>query len=183
MNVDVQAARVYGEALFGAAKEQGIVPAIREESGTFLDALGQVPRFRTLLEAPHIPTEDKVAIVNRVLGSGANPLLRNFVLLLLRRNRIDVFGAALAEYRRIADRDLGVSRAKLTSARPMDDAERARVQAGLERKTGLKLTLEHKVDPALIGGLVFECGDLMIDNSLQTQLSRLGERLMAARVI
>ncbi len=183
MNVDVQAAKVYGEALFSAARDQGIVPAIREETAVLAEATAAVPRFRTLMEAPHIPTDDKVTIIERVIGDRMQPLLKNFILLLLRRNRVEVYRSALDEFNRLADKDLGISRASLTSARALDDEEKTRLQSALERQTGLKLTLDHKVDPVLIGGLVFECGDLMIDNSLKTQLSRLGDKLMAARVI
>jgi len=182
MKADLQAAKVYGEALFAAAKDRSAVAGVREESNELLAAFDRVPRFRTLLEAPHIPAEDKSGIVGRVLGGRASDLLKNFVLLLLRKNRIEVLADALAQFRRLADRDQGISQGTLTSATALDQGQRAKLHAALERRTGLKLTIDYKLDPALVGGIVFESGDLMIDNSLRTRLDRLGEKLMAARV-
>lgn len=182
MKADLQAAKVYGEALFSAAKGRGEVASVREDSNQLLEAFKQVPKFRTLLEAPHIPSENKAAMVERTLGSRSSALLKNFVLLLLRKNRVDVLTEALAQFRRLADRDQGISQGTLTSAAALDGGQRTRLQSALEKQTGLKLTIDYKVDPALVGGIVFESGDLMIDNSLRTRLHRLGEKLMAARV-
>lgn len=179
---DPQAVRSYAEALFAAAKEQGVVAQLLDEAKAFMEAIAQVPQFRHVMTAPNVPTEDKMELARRVLGDRFHPLLRNFILLLLKRGRPAIFRAAITEFKNLAERDQGVSRGRLLSAAPLDEAQREEVRRALEQETGLKLVIDYETDAELLGGLVFKCGDLLIDNSLKSSLGRMREQLLAVRI-
>jgi F-type H+-transporting ATPase subunit delta len=181
MSYDLSAAKAYGQALFAAAKEQGVVDVVWADAQVIGQAREQVPGFRVMMRAPHILRERKEEVVRRVFA-GVQPLLRDFVLLALRRDRVEVLEDALWHFHELAEHDQGYSHGRLVSAVPLDDAQKASLHAALEAHTNLKLTIDHDVDPALVGGIVFQCGDLLIDNSLRSSLDELGDRLMAVRV-
>lgn len=182
MSQDLSAAKAYGQALFLAAKEKGVVDAVLADATALAEARGADDRLGALLRAPHILRDRKAELARRVLAA-AEPLLRDFVLLLLKKDRILVFNDAMAAFKRLAEKDQGLQAGVLTSATRLGQDQRAALHAALEARTGLKLTIDYKVDPSLVGGVVFKSGDLLVDNSLASALARLRSRLMAVRVI
>jgi F-type H+-transporting ATPase subunit delta len=182
MIIDRQAVRNYAEALFANAKEQGKVALVHEQAAAVIAGFEEVPEFRAFLESPNVPRADAEALLTRSFGSRVDELLLQYMLFVVRKRRVEILRDSLEVYGKLAEADAGFSRARVTSAVPLDEGQRARLQAALEAHTGLSLHIDHVVDPAVIGGLVFQCGDLLIDNSLRHHLDRLGDQLMAVKV-
>lgn len=182
MNVDLQAARNYAEALLASAKDQNALSELMEQGGALRDALNAEPRAKAFLEAPHIPGPEKIAFAEKVLGDRYHPLLRNFILLLLRKGRITLFSEAISRFITLAEREQGRWQGTVRTAQPLDERQRELLKNALERATGRTLVLDFHIDPAVIGGVVFKSGDLLMDNSVATQLGNLRERLYAVRV-
>lgn len=183
MNVDLQAAQNYGEALFAAAKDNDAVDQLLQEARALRHAIRAVPGFQQYLEAPDIDETKKEELARRVLGDRFHRLLRNFVLMMLKRHRILLLPKALEHFRDVAEKDRGIYRGSVETAYTLSEDEKARLMASLEGYTGRTLTIEYKVNPQVLGGVVFRSGDLLIDNSLRTQIEHLASRLMAARVL
>jgi F-type H+-transporting ATPase subunit delta len=77
------------------------------------------------------------------------------------------------EFARLADAEAGLTQARVTSATPLSQAQRERVQRALERKSSGRVQLALEVDPTLVGGVVAQLGDMVYDGSLRTQLRQL----------
>ena len=75
----------------------------------------------------------------------------------------------------LVDAHAGQVRAKVTSAEQLAPAALERVRRSLEQRTGKKVMVEAAVDAALIGGVVAQVGDLVLDGSVRTQLADLRE--------
>jgi len=182
MKADLQVARTYGNAFFQAAKGQNLVVQMMEEAASLLASINAVPRVRPLLEAPHIPTEDKAAFAKKAFGGRVNPLLLNFVLLLLKKNRIEVLEEAFRHFRALSEKDQGISRGVVRTAVALTEDQKSALKAALEKSTGLRLIIDFVVDASVIGGVQFKAGDLLIDGSISGGLERLRSTLMAARI-
>ena len=72
----------------------------------------------------------------------------------------------LAEHR-------GEVAADVTSAEPLSDRHVAALKEALKASIGKDVSLNIRVDPALIGGLIVKVGSRMIDGSLRTKLNSL----------
>ena len=66
----------------------------------------------------------------------------------------------------------------MTSAEPLAPAALDRVRRSLEERTGKKVIVETAVDAGLIGGVVAQVGDLVLDGSVRTQLADLRQKLL-----
>jgi F-type H+-transporting ATPase subunit delta len=66
----------------------------------------------------------------------------------------------------------GQMQVKITTARPLTEAEAAAVADALRRKWGREIFLEKKVNKALLGGIVIQYGDNIIDGSVVRQFQR-----------
>ena len=77
----------------------------------------------------------------------------------------------------LKDEAEGVIDVTVTSAAPLDEAERCKLSAALKRRLKREVRLHCAVDPTLIGGAVLQAGDLVIDGSLRTRLDRMAREL------
>jgi F-type H+-transporting ATPase subunit delta len=86
-------------------------------------------------------------------------------------------GAINDFYQKLADELKGIARATVTSAGELSADAVERLRAVLSKRTGKDIVLEVKQDPGLIGGLITQIGDLVLDGSIRTQLLNMRESL------
>jgi F-type H+-transporting ATPase subunit delta len=69
---------------------------------------------------------------------------------------------------------------RLTSAVELDPEVIKRVRAEIERQTDRKIELESNVDEGVIGGIVLQVGNMVVDASLRGRLERLRKEVAQA---
>jgi F-type H+-transporting ATPase subunit b len=67
--------------------------------------------------------------------------------------------------------------AEVTSALPLTESEQATVKKDLLSKMGDNPTINYRVDPSILGGLVVKVGDTVLDGSVTGQLQNLKQNL------
>lgn len=173
----------YAAAFLKEAKDTHLVQRLYTETQTLSELLRAHPKLVAVLAAPHLHGKRKVDLIERVFKGRLTPLLMNLLHLLAGKNRAEYVEDILDEYRRMVDHERGIYEASVTSARELPFLEKLQLKTALEKFTGHKLNIEHKIDPGLIGGLVFKYQDYYIDASIRGQLKRVRQRLEAADVI
>ena len=181
MAQDVTVSRRYAQALFMAAQKKDVIARVGEE----LAAVQRIDhaagdRLRLFLEAPQVPTEQKLAVVEAGLGPYTHRLVVEFFRLLLAKKRVFRLRDIVAEFERLVEAHQGIVRAKVTSAVPLADPEIKALVASLESGLSKKVKVDAHVDPAILGGLVVKVGDRIADRSVMTLLSQLRDQLLAA---
>ena len=174
-------ARRYARALL----DIGIAKNVYEQLGKDMDELGVLySGSRDLTEAltnPVFPMVRRRAVLEAVIERAAvSPITRNFLLLLLDRERMPYVPAIARELRLMVDERAGRVRAVVTSATPLSSEHVASIQAALEKASGKKVLIEKREDPNLLGGVVAKVGDVVYDGSVRTQLETMRERFLAS---
>jgi F-type H+-transporting ATPase subunit delta len=172
-------ARRYAEAAFEIAQRDGTVEEWRSQLDRVAGALSDQAAVRRL-EDPAVPLEVRAEALTRALGSDLLPVVRNLVLLVLRRRRLEQMSAIAGEFRRLYNRRAGVVEATAYSAQPLTEADVAELERKLQGIVDGRLELSVEVDPALIGGIAVRLGDRLIDGSVRGRLERLRNSLIAA---
>ncbi|MGI9432764.1 MAG: F0F1 ATP synthase subunit delta [Myxococcota bacterium] len=168
------AARRYAKALFQLAQDAGTVDSVRAELNRFTDALEGSQDLRDVLLRPLHPAAERRAVLSGISDqAGASDLVRNFYTFLIDQRRLVDMSAIREEFEFLADELAGLMRATVRSAAPLRQEQFDKLQAALSRKVGHEVQLSVEVDPELIGGLVAQVGDLVLDGSLRTQLTQL----------
>jgi ATP synthase F1 delta subunit len=174
-----EAARVYAEALFDVARDKGKLDAVRAELGQFADAVDGNRDLQVFLFSPYFSSAEKVDGLRRAI-SGADAELLNFLELLVEKQRMpEVFRVRrhFDELWKQENRRIDVT---VTSAVPLEPAVVERVGEEIERQTGQKVDLASRVDGEILGGIVLQVGNKVLDASIRGRLEKLRKSVAQA---
>jgi F-type H+-transporting ATPase subunit delta len=171
--------RVYAEALLEAARDQGRVDEVREQLGDFVAAVQASDELRALLRNPQIEPHVKRDALADVLGE-ADPLVKNFLLLLAEKGRVAEVEEMQRELERLIAEQERVLELELTTAVELSDDEAGKLLQQIEQASGRKVEASRSVDPDLIGGIVLQVGSHRLDASVRGRLERLRRQLVTA---
>jgi F-type H+-transporting ATPase subunit delta len=170
--------RPYAQALLSSAGNDVEAQSVRAELALYAEAAQQIPALDRMAASPAIPIEVKETILAEVCKKLEIGNLGHSLLALLMRNfRLIHLGAVLEAIDQILNRRLGVVVAEVTSAHPLGDEQRDRLQNVLAGILDQSVDLTLKTDPKLLGGFVARIGSYRYDASLEGQLGRLAGAL------
>jgi F-type H+-transporting ATPase subunit delta len=171
-------ARRYANAAFTVAGQTGDYDTWLQVLGTVARVL-QMPSAHVIFTSPAVPGQQKAAALDRIVPS-ASPTIRNFLHILVDRDRLYAVPDIVAALQELINKRRGIITAEVTTAVPLD-AELERVVAerlaAYLRSTPDKVTIRSQVDPAIIGGVVARVGDEVIDDSVRGRIERLRRTL------
>jgi F-type H+-transporting ATPase subunit delta len=168
-----QLPRVYAAAIYEQALE-GWLKNLRAVAG----ALRSRPDLLGLLTDPGQSFAARQRQLDSLIPAGVPREQRNFLYTLLKENQIELLDDVLDALQRMAERGPLPRVARVTSAIPLADGERAAIQARLTARFGADLGFDFLVDPEILGGLVVRVGDVVIDDSLSSRLATMREKLV-----
>ena len=171
------AAKRYARAIFELAEEEKKV----DQWSQRLELVRQIlanEQVRQVVRNPSIPTEERVAFVEKLdlPGLGAEGL--NLLRLLVSNHRVDQADEIAAEFMSQADEAAGRIRATATTAVELSAADRDGFAKDLSAGIGKDVRLEVSVDPAILGGLVLQIGDRLLDASVAGRLQQLRRQVV-----
>lgn len=179
MKSDIVAQR-YAHALFALGKEQGMpkLEAYSKVLNELAQLLETAPELTQLFRAPVISVVEKQHVLSQILERlGAEQDIRHFCFLLAERERLPLLATIIVRFRTLLDKAKDVVRGCLVTAVPVSDAKQADILSALERKTSKQLVLRFEVNPSILGGIVLQVGDRVLDASLRAQLNSLRETI------
>ena len=169
----------YASALFSIAKESRSIDVVAADLRTFSDALRESSDLQLLVRSAAFSAEEQGRALGKVLEAiGTGGLTSKFLLLVASKRRLFAVRTMIADFQALDDADRGVSRAQVTVAEPLSDADFENLKASLADATGGKsVEIDMKVDPDILGGLVVRLGSRMVDGSLKTKLNSIRTRM------
>jgi ATP synthase F1 delta subunit len=174
-----EAARVYAEALFEAGKDKGNLDALQSQLAQFADAVNGDRELQVFLFSPYLSSADKREGLRRAI-SDAEPELTNFLELLVEKHRMpEIFRIRrqLDELWKKENRRLDVT---VVSAVDLDPAVVSRIGQEVERQTGEEVELSSRVDDDILGGIVLQVGNMILDASIRSRLEKLRKTVATA---
>jgi ATP synthase F1 delta subunit len=172
-------ARVYAEALFEAAKEKGDLDQVREEMNEFTDALDQSREMQLFLFSPYFSSAEKRQGLEKAI-SGANDEFVNFLELLVEKHRMPVIFRIRRAFEELWKRENKRIDVTVTSAVELDPEVVEQVGAEIEKQTGRKVDLKSTVDDSILGGIVLQVGNMVLDASIRNRLEKLRKSVAQA---
>lgn len=187
MTKDLLAAHRYAAALFELAGEAGADEYVEAALESLSAALKADPAAERYLGNPSLDQAQKRRVLERIFPPQADgkidAMLVKFVLLLFRKNRFYLIHDVARHFRKIADESQGQGVVEISSATPMDQAQRAAIVLRIERLSGKKMVVRSDVDASLLGGVIVKIGNRVIDDSVKTKISNFKKELTKVQSI
>jgi F-type H+-transporting ATPase subunit delta len=174
------AATRYARALFDVAiKERADLDLIDRELSQFSDLMGDHPTLGRVLLNPAVPGPRKrAAVVELSARANVSGIVGKLLALLAERDRLVLLPDLIPAYRDRLMAHRKVVRAEVTTAAALPPERTHQIQQSLAGVTGRTVSLEPRVDPSIIGGIVARVGSVVYDASVITQLQKMKDRLM-----
>src|SRR5262245_33352972 len=163
----------YAEALFRVARAEGTLADVEDELFRFSRTLQGSDELRDALTDPGIPAARRQQIVEDLLGGKASPTTTALISLVVGTGRARELPAIIHELVEMSAAEANKAVAEVRSAVPLTDDQTERLAKALGEATGRQVTVKVVVDPTVLGGVITQVGDTVIDGSVRTRLERL----------
>ncbi|HTB10915.1 MAG TPA: ATP synthase F1 subunit delta [Bryobacteraceae bacterium] len=136
--------------------------------------------LRNALLSPAVSPGRKRAVMAKLTEPlNVHVKLRNFLYVVIDHRRVHEIPSMVEAFEVLLDEYLGFVRADVSSALPLNDSQKASLEAQLTRVAGKKAKPNFKTDPALVAGVVARVGSKVYDGSVRGQLERLRATLLS----
>lgn len=169
-------ARPYAKALFEVAQGGGDLARWSDQLG-FMAAVAHDPAMRAYLDNPKLTRDAAARTFISVCEDRIDDQGRNLIRMLADNGRLSLIPEIAALYEVLRAGAEGKVEARVISARPVSDEQKAEIAAALTKRLGRDVELVCEIDEALIGGAVIRAGDLVIDGSMRGRLERMAASL------
>lgn len=174
-----EAARVYAEALFEAGKDKGKLDSLQSQLGQFADTVDRNRDLQVFLFSPYLSSADKQEGLGRAI-SGAEPELLNFLGLLVEKHRMPEVFRIRREFDELWKKENRRLDVTVISAVELDQAVVEKIGLEVERQTGEAVELSSRVDDGILGGIVLQVGNMVLDASIRSRLEKLRKTVATA---
>jgi F-type H+-transporting ATPase subunit delta len=143
------------------------------------DAIAENRDLQVFLFSPYFSSSEKREGIGRVI-SGGDPELRNFLELLAEKHRMPVIFRIRRRFDEMWAREKRRLGVRLTSAVELPPDVVKEVGKQIERQTGQTIELESDVNENILGGIVLQVGNMVLDASVRNKLERLRKEVAKA---
>lgn len=167
----------YAAALYELAIAEEESAKVEQEFFSVARSLNSHPKLREALTDPRLPFDRKQAIIDDLVGGRASQVTVNLVSLVVSQGRAGDLPAIADRLAARGAASKGKEVAEVRSAIPLDEATLLRLADALARTAGRPVEVKAIVDPSVVGGIVAQVGDTVIDGSVRRRLQSLRETL------
>ncbi|SNB58664.1 ATP synthase F1 subcomplex delta subunit [Marinobacter sp. es.042] len=169
-------ARPYAKAVFGAAQDQKAVD-LWDQALAFAAQVAADQEVKNILAIPGLSEQRKAELFADCFEEPLPEALRNFLLILAENKRLPLLpeiSALFSLYRADLERTVKL---KVSTAFELTEEQQQKLIEALSKKLERKVALETAVDQSLIGGVVVNTGDLVIDASVRGKLAKMARAM------
>ena len=171
----------YATALFELARDEKSIDAVKADLDRFEAMLNESADLKRLVRSPVFAADAQIKALSAVLDkAGISGISANFLRVLTTNRRLFAVTDVIRAFGALVARFKGEASAEVTVAEPLSEKNLDSLKTALKAISGKDVTLNVKVDPSIIGGLVVKLGSRMVDSSLRTKLNSIKHAMKEA---
>ena len=167
----------YADALFGVARAEGSLGEVEDELFRFSQTLQGSDELRDALTDERIPAARRQQVVEDLLDGRASRVTVALVSLVVGAGRARDLPAIIKQLVERSAAEANKEVAEVRTAVNLTAAQRKRLTTALNKATGKQVELKVVLDPSVLGGIVAQIGDTVIDGSVRSRLDQLKQAL------
>ncbi len=170
----------YAQAMFELAEDAQRIDEVGRDLHMVSDTVAGQRDLAIFLEHPSTPRDAKKEVVQQIFACEIGELTLKILLYLIDKRRETMLTDITMAYQNLTYEARGIALAHVRSAMALTESETARLKQALEKRSGKQIVLQETVDPSLLGGMVVQIGDTLLDGSVKRKLAELKDALMQA---
>lgn len=170
-------AKTYAQALFEVATENQQIDQYGEELFFVLDTFRTYDEFYKIYKTPQIGKEEKKSIIQNVFSGRISTEIMNFLKVLVDKRRTSAFEKIAKEYKKLENGFKNILEGVVVTAVPLNESDRVSIESKISKMTGKTVKLKNEIDASIIGGILVNVGDKVIDATIKNRLDELEKDL------
>ena len=169
----------YVEALYDLASQENILDKINLELKLFIAKVNEDLKLKKYLSNPIEDLANKNKTIKDIFQNELSGYAHNFISLFLKKNELAVLESSQRYFEKIIKERKNIVDAKIISAIPLTSEEQKIIKEKLSAQTNKKINLNISIDPNILGGLIIQTRDQMIDASLLGKINSLRQNVLS----
>ena len=175
--------KVYGDALFEAAREAGRMDDMYEEVLELQKLLQANEELQKMMENPKVIREDKENVIETVFRGRISDEIVELMKLMIAKGRYSNIESVFDYFIGLVKEEKKIGIAYVTTAVELTYGQKDEIVRRLLETTRYEsFEMNYAVDASLIGGMVIRIGDRVVDSSIKTKLYELSKSLRKIQV-
>ncbi|KAJ6795548.1 ATP synthase subunit O, mitochondrial [Iris pallida] len=162
----------YASALFIAATKANALDKVADELLDVIAASKKSPLFSQFIKDLSVPRETRVKAIRELFSeAGFSDVTKNFLAVLADNGRLKNIERIAQRFVELTMAHKGEVKVRVTTVIPLPEAEEKELKETLKDilEGAKNVTIEQKIDPSILGGLVIEFGQKVFDMSIKTR--------------
>ena len=143
-----------------------------------VEAINSSSELSEAINNPSVSVEEKQIVLCKLFQNRLMPVVYNFLIALNLKKRVNIIPQIAEEYSKELDNLNNIAHVSRTSAIELDDNRKEDIKNKIAQKISKNVVPDWKVDNSIIGGLVFDIDEVIIDNSVRHKLEDLSKHII-----
>lgn len=169
----------YGLALFEIAKEEDRLKEFKQDLEFIQEALDQ--SYLKFFNQKMISQEDRIALLEKCFKENVQPMVLNFLKLLVVKGRMTNLFEIIKEYKELYNSALGIVEGVVFSTSILSEDQIKGIETAVSKREGKQVLLTSKIDESLIGGIKVVIEDHVYDGSIKNKITSLQSELLKGK--
>lgn len=170
----------YAYALFEAGLELNKLREFKEDFSSVTDILSKEKELNKILSHPKISKDEKKELLNTIFGNKINKEVLNFLFILVDKRREDAIMEINKEFKKLYNEHENIVEVTAITSVQMDNKSKNKLKITLENKLNKRVQLINIVDKDIIGGVLLNIGNKVIDGTVKGQLEEIEKAMKGA---
>jgi F-type H+-transporting ATPase subunit delta len=174
--------KTYADAMFTLLEEENadktVFDTVLSQLKCVNESIAQTPDLLKLMNTPTVSDAEKLGLIDTVFSGKVTDYVHNFLRLLAVKKRMSCYPQILSAFRDRYNEHFDIAEITVTSAMAIDSEQRGKIvakMAAIMGKPAENIMVTEKIDKAILGGVVVDCGNSRFDGSVRTRLNELAK--------
>lgn len=175
--------KIYGDAYVSLQAEEGRLEEAGKETAAMQEVFSKDETLSAFLCHPQITKEQKMDAAERIFRRRVSADMMGLLVIMIKKGRWNEIEETL-EYisgQITSLREIGVL--KVTSAFPLSEAQKNQIEKKVLKASSYnRLDVSYRTDETILGGLILQMDDRVVDNSIRTKLDSMAKYLSGIQI-
>ena len=172
----------YANALFEAGLELNKLEVFQKDLKHISNILEGEVEIQTILSHPKISKNEKKDLLNKLFGKSVSHEMLNFLYVIIDKRRENHLGEIAKEFNKLFNEYENIVEVTAITAIPMDEKSQEKLKVTLGDRMNKNIRLKTIVDPGILGGVVLNVENKIIDGSIKSQLQNIERTIKTGRL-